>query len=144
MPIQITYRNMEPSPSVTARIRAEAAKLDRYFNRITSCRVSVEAPHRHQKWGELFHIRVELGVPRGEIVVGHEPGLHHNISAHGELARNSKRVETNRPHKDIYITIADTFKAVRRRLQHRVQRLRGEVKMHRRAPSVRIEKILAS
>lgn len=50
-PIQITYRNMEPSDAVTARIESEAAKLDTFFERITSCRVIVEAPHLHHKWG---------------------------------------------------------------------------------------------
>lgn len=35
LPVQITYRNMEPSDAVTARIEAEAAKLDTFFDRIT-------------------------------------------------------------------------------------------------------------
>ena len=45
---------------------APAAKLEEFFSRITSCRVVVEAPHRHHKSGELFHVRIDLGVP------GHE------------------------------------------------------------------------
>lgn len=46
LPVQITYRNMDPSDAVTARIETEAAKLDKFFPRITSCRVVVEVPHR--------------------------------------------------------------------------------------------------
>ena len=53
-PVQITYRNMELSDAVSARIHEEARKLDEFFARTTRCRVSVEAPHRHHKARELF------------------------------------------------------------------------------------------
>lgn len=58
---------MDTSAAVAARVQEEAAKLDRYFDRITSCRVIVEAPHRHHRRGEPFHVRIELGVPGKEL-----------------------------------------------------------------------------
>ena len=73
LPVQITFRNMPPSDAVAARVQEEAEKLDEFYKRITSCRVIVEIPHRHHTLGEQFHVRIELGVPRGEIVVRHEP-----------------------------------------------------------------------
>jgi ribosome-associated translation inhibitor RaiA len=79
LPVQITFRNMPPSDAVAARVQEEAEKLDEFYRRITSCRVIIEAPHRHHKWGEQFHVRIELGVPRGQIVVRHEPSLHSAI-----------------------------------------------------------------
>ncbi len=139
LPVQITYRNMQPSPAVTDRIRSEVAKLDRYFPRITSCRVMIEAPHRHHKWGELFHIRVDLGVPGAELVIKHEPSPH-AAQTHDDSAKWSKQLETNPRHKDIYVAIHDTFKDTRRRLADYVRKLRGDVKLHTRLPSTRAEK----
>ena len=34
VPLQISFRNMDPSPAVEAVIREKAEKLDRYFDRI--------------------------------------------------------------------------------------------------------------
>src|SRR5689334_5915496 len=75
-PLQITFRHMPPSDAVASRIRAEAAKLNRYYRRITGCQVVVEAPHQHHKRGCAFHIRVELGLPREKIVIRHTPSFH--------------------------------------------------------------------
>lgn len=124
LPVQITYRNMQPSPAVTERIHAEAAKLDRFYSRITSCRIMIEAPHRHHKWGELFHIRVELGVPGAEIILGHEPSSH-AAHTHDATAKWTKHLEPNPRHKDIYVAIHDTFKHARRRLADYVRQMRG-------------------
>lgn len=132
LPVQITYRNMEPSDAVTARIEAEAAKLDEFFPRITSCRVVVEAPHRHHKWGELFHVRIELGVPGKELVVSHEPSPHATLS-HDDEAALRKHIEIHPEHKDVYVVVRDAFGSARRQLQDYVKRLRGEVKAHARA-----------
>jgi ribosome-associated translation inhibitor RaiA len=132
LPVQITYRNMEPSDAVTARIEAEAAKLDTFFDRITSCRVMVEAPHRHHKWGELFHIRIELGVPGTELVVSHEPTTRATLSQEEEAVLK-KHIEIHPEHKDVYVAVRDAFTSARRRLQSYVNRLRGEVKHHERA-----------
>ena len=123
---------MEPSDAVTARIEAEAAKLDTFFDRITSCRVVVEAPHRHHKWGELFHIRIELGVPGTELLVSHEPAPRATLS-HDDEAVLKKHIEIHPEHKDVYVAIRDAFASARRRLQDYVKRLRGEVKTHRQS-----------
>ena len=130
LPVQITYRNMEPSDAVTARIEAEAAKLGTFFDRITSCRVVVEAPHRHHKRGELFHVRIELGVPGTELVVSHEPTPRATLNRE-ESAAMSKQIEVHPEHKDLYVVVRDAFDSARRQLQDYVKRLRGEVKTHR-------------
>jgi ribosome-associated translation inhibitor RaiA len=129
LPVQITYRNMQSSDAVTARIQEEAAKLDEFFSRITSCRVVVEAPHRHHKWGELFHVRIELGVPGTELVVSHEPSPRAALR-HDEEAVLKKHIEIHPEHKDVYVAVRDAFVSARRQLQDYVKRLRGEVKAH--------------
>ncbi|MDH5470000.1 MAG: HPF/RaiA family ribosome-associated protein, partial [Gammaproteobacteria bacterium] len=60
IPLQITYRNMEPSAAVEANIRGKAAKLDQFSDQIMSCRVVVEAPHGHHHQGNLFQVRIDL------------------------------------------------------------------------------------
>ncbi len=140
LPLQITFRNMKPSQAVSARINAEAAKLNRYFNRITSCRVLVEAPHRHHHWGEPFHVRIELGVPGSEIIIKHVPSLRKAL-AHSDLAKWVKSLEPDAPHKDMYVAIHDAFKAVRRRLEDYARRLRGDVKIHGRVGAIRAAKL---
>jgi Sigma 54 modulation protein / S30EA ribosomal protein len=97
--LQITFRNMKPSEFVAARVNVEAAKLNRYFNRITSCRVVIESPHRHHRWAETFHVRIELGVPGEEIVVKRAPSLRRAL-AHGETVKWAKRLEAGAPHTD--------------------------------------------
>lgn len=140
LPVQTTFRNMDPSDAVVARIQEEANKLDKYFDRITSCRVMVEAPHRHHRRGDPFHIRIELGVPGKELVVTHEPAVRTALK-HDEEGHRSKRQEVEAPHKDVYVAIRDSFKAMRRQLQDYVRCLRQEVKTHHPTPHAKVSKL---
>jgi ribosome-associated translation inhibitor RaiA len=136
LPVQTTFRNMDPSAAVAARVQEEADKLDKYFDRITSCRVIVEAPHRHHRRGEPFHIRIELGLPGKELVVTHEPTLEHE-----EQGEWHKHLEVKGPHKDMYVAIRDAFKVMRRQLQDYVRCLRHDVKTHYPAPHAKVSKL---
>ena len=110
-PLQITFRNLDNSPTVEAKIRQRVEELEQFYNRITSCRVVIEEPGRHQRGGRLFHIRVDLKVPGKEIVVKRDPPEHH-------------------AHEDIYVAVRDCFDAVRRQLEDHVRRKRGDIKAH--------------
>jgi ribosome-associated translation inhibitor RaiA len=139
LPMQITWRDMEPSPAVETEIREEAAKLDKFYGRISNCRVMIEIPHQHQHRGYRFHIRIDLTVPGGEIVVNHEPTLHGSLQRmEGE---SGKEQELSAPHKDIHAAIRDAFKTARRRLQEYVQRQSGAVKHHEATPEARVDKL---
>ncbi len=111
IPIQISFRNMEPSEAIAARIRERAEHLEKFYDRIISCRVMVEAPHRHHQSGNLMHIRVDIRLPGRELVAGRSP--------------NQKQA-----HKDVYVAIRDTFDAIERELQSFAQVQRREVKNH--------------
>jgi ribosome-associated translation inhibitor RaiA len=128
-PVQITWRDMAVSPAVGAKIREEAAKLEEFYDRITSCRVMIEIPHRYQNGAYQFHVRIDLTAPGVEIVVNHEPTLHSSIQRMGAEAL-SKVGELSAPHKDVYIAIREAFKTARRKLQEYAQRRHGEVKHH--------------
>jgi ribosome-associated translation inhibitor RaiA len=122
--VQTTFRNLAHSDAVEMRIQEEAGKLRKYFDRITSCRVMVEAPHRHHRRGDSFHIRIELGVPGRELVVSHEPGL--SAAKRGEDTPRHKGDEIDGAHQDAYVAIRDGFRAMRRQLQNYVHCLRQE------------------
>lgn len=111
LPLQITFRNVEPSEAIEARIRKEAKRLERFYDRIMGCRVVVELPHKHHHKGNLYHVRIDLTVPGGELVVNREPAQH-------------------QAYRDLYVAIRDAFDAVQRQLEDYVRRQRGDVKTH--------------
>jgi ribosomal subunit interface protein len=124
LPIQITFRGMGSSEAVEARIRERAEELDRFYDRIMRCRVAVESSHRHQQKGRLYHVRVDLTVPGGEIVVKRDPSEHH-------------------AHEDVYVAIRDAFDAARRQLEDHVRRARGESKAHEAVEHGKVARLIA-
>ena len=111
LPLQITFRHMDPSPAIEARIRQRAEELDQFFDRITSCWVVVECRHPRHQQGNLFEVRIDLTVPGSEIVVGHDHGMNH-------------------AHEDAHVAVRDAFDAARRRLEDHARERRDEVKQH--------------
>jgi len=130
LPVQITWRDMAPSTAVGTKIREEAAKLEEFYGRITSCRVTVEIPRRYQNGKYQFHVRIDLIVPGAEIVVNHEPTLHSSLQRLGGEERAKSR-ELSAPHKDVYVAIRDAFKVARRELQEYSHRQNVAVKHHK-------------
>lgn len=111
IPLQITFRNMDPSPAVRADIEEHAKKLAQLHNRLMSCRVVVEAPHRHHRQGKIFHVSIDAKVPGTEIAVNRDPGEHH-------------------AHEDVYVALRDAFNALARRLEDVARERRGDTKSH--------------
>jgi cold shock CspA family protein len=139
--LQITYRNMKPSTEVEKWIRAEAAKLDTLYSRVMGCRVAVEVPHRHHRKGSPYHIRIDLTMPGGEIVVKREPSLNARARHLGE-PEIKKQTEVKVPHKQLRQAINDAFRAAGRRLQDYARRQRGDIKSPTLLPEARVNKIL--
>ena len=140
LPIQITFRNMEPSGIVEEWIRAEAAKLEEFYSHIMGCRVVVELPNRRHRWGSLHHVRIDLTVPGGELVVKWQPSLHSSIQ-HIHQNKIVKHLEVKVPHRELRQAIDDAFKAMGRRLQDYARRQRGDVKTHEPIPRARVTKL---
>lgn len=128
LPIQITFRNTEHSDRIEATVRQEAAKLDKFYSPIMSCRVVIEVPEHRRKYGGLHHVRIDLGVPGGELVVKHEPSLHSSVQEDHE--KTGKHFEVEVPHKKVDVAIRDAFRSARRQLQDYARRQRGDVKIH--------------
>ena len=122
IPLQVTFRSTPPSRAVEAHIREKAEKLDTFYSRIMGCRVVVEAPHRRHHKGKLYHVRIDMTVPGGELVVNREP---------------SKHIE----YEDVYVAVRDAFDAARRQLQNFAKRQRRDVKTHEVIPYARVGKL---
>ena len=126
-PLQITFRSGISVPDSELWIRSEAAKLENFYRRIMACRVTVESPHRHHKEGSPYHVRIDLTVPCGELVVKHEPTLRTRARQMGE-SEIRKGSEVRTPHKHLRQAIHDAFKSAGRRLEDYARKQRGDVK----------------
>ena len=107
LPVDVVFRNLQRSEAVDARIRAKADDLAVFDPRLQRCRVVVGLPHRHQKNGDRFRVRIELSAPGGKDL----------LIEHG-------------PVPDVHQAIHDAFETARRRLKAHVERRRRAVKTH--------------
>ena len=111
IPVQITFRHMETSPAVETRVRELADHLGVFSDRIQTCRVVVDSPHRHHHQGKVFAVKVQLVLPGEDVVV--------------DMERPQRD-----GHDDVYVVLRDAFDAAKRQLQQRMASLRGDEKRH--------------
>ena len=128
-PVQITYRNVEPSPAVEDWVRKQAEKLEVFHRGIVRCRVAIGVAHRHLRRGNRFLVKVLLSVPGGQVTAS-------NLAApidpekQLEAGRKVKKFEIAAPQKELRLAIADAFHSAGRRLQDQVRLQRRQVKTH--------------
>lgn len=115
LPLQITFKNLERSDFVESAVREKVEKLDQYCSDIMSCRVVVEALHKHHHKGNVYDIHIDITVPGKEIAVSRDPGQDH-------------------AHEDIYVAIRDAFNAAKRQLQNYSAQIQQQVKSHSMPP----------
>ena len=104
---QITYRGLQHSPAMDARIAELAAKLEELQPRMTRCHVIVTETDRHKQQGNLFEVHLDIHVPGHEIVA------------------------TRKANEDPYFALNEAFDVATRQLEDTLDRMRGEVKTHR-------------
>jgi cold shock CspA family protein/ribosome-associated translation inhibitor RaiA len=140
LPVQVTFRNISQLDGIEAMVREEAARLDEFYNHIMGCRVMIEVPHRHHEEGDHYHVRVDLTVPGGEIVVKREPSLHARQQNVREVERKKEwEIETSRKHLEV--AVREAFETTRRKLQDYARRQRADVKSHEGNPSGRVVRV---
>ena len=106
-PLKITCRDFPLTDVVEAEIRQKAEALDTYYERLSGCEVTVEAPALvHHRKGGPFLVMIRMTVPGKELVVDHQ--------AEEELSQ----------------AIREAFDAARRVLEDYVREMRGAVKAH--------------
>ena len=111
LPLQITFRHMDPSPALEARIRELAARFDRFSEHIMRCHVIIEPLPHHQHQGALYDFRIDITLPGAEIAIRHARPADH-------------------AHEDPYVALRDAFRAARRKLEDYERKRRGDVKSH--------------
>ena len=110
-PLEIAFHNVESTPELEAEIRGHFARLEARCDRLTGCRVSVEAPHRSHRKGDLPEVHIVMSVPGKDLVVSREP--HHAREHHA--------------HPDVRTSIRDLFKVAERQLDSYKDRRRDDV-----------------
>ena len=111
IPLQITFRQQDPSPALEARIRELVDRLESVSPHIIRCTVTVEPRPGHQHKGGLHEFRIDITVPDGSIAIG---GAHPKDHAH----------------EDAYVALRDAFRAARRKLEDYERKRRLQVKTH--------------
>jgi cold shock CspA family protein/ribosome-associated translation inhibitor RaiA len=115
IPLQLAFRNMEPSTAIADEVRGRVDWLEEFCPNIVSCHVVVEVPHQHHRHGNQYKVRIGLIVPGEEITVSREPPEHAE-------------------HQDVSVAIRDTFDSARRRLEEYARQRRQQVKTHEETP----------
>jgi ribosomal subunit interface protein len=103
---QITYRGMDHSPAMDARIVEYAQKIEEFHPKVTRCHVIVEETDRKKQKGNHFEIHIDVHVPGSEIVA------------------------TRQEHEDPYVAMHEAFQVLYRQLEDEVRKRRGYVKRH--------------
>jgi cold shock CspA family protein/ribosome-associated translation inhibitor RaiA len=117
-PLQLSFRNMEPSEAIEKLIREKAVGLGIFASHILQCRVVVERVGKQQ--GSLFALRFDLTTPGEEIVVQRQ------------WKKDSER-------RNFHAIIRDAFDVLRRQLEEHTHRRRKEVKTHEVRPQGRVK-----
>lgn len=109
--LHINFRDMSPSASLEAHVRARFKALSRVAGQIISCKVTIERRHRHQRHGGIYSVSIDLTMPGAEVVISRDNHL-------------------DRTHEDAYVAVRDAFDAARRRLEDTTRKMRIAVKTH--------------
>lgn len=112
VPVQVSFRGIDPSEFLEAEVRQRAEVLGRFSDRIIACKVVLEPSHKNHHKGNIYHVRIDLTVPGKEIVVSRDPGGNH-------------------AHEDMHVAIRDAFQAAKRQLEDYQRISNGDVKNHR-------------
>jgi len=81
-PLEISFHDLSPSAAIEAQIRRHVERLDRRFSHLIGCRVSVEAPHRQHRTGNVVEVHITLSLPGNDLAVSPEP--HHAKDRYAE------------------------------------------------------------
>jgi len=113
---------MPHSDLVESAIRDAVTRLEALYDRITSCRVVVDQPHRHHRQGNPTQVRIDLKLPGSELVIKRKSS---DILAPGDLLG----------------VIHEAFEDLHRQLDQFVNRRRRFVKNHDAPPHAKVVRV---
>jgi putative sigma-54 modulation protein len=109
-PLEISFKGLEKSRAVEAKVAERAERLERHFDRMTNVRVVVSAPNKLAHKGKHYEVKIEIGIPGGApLIISEVP-------------------EGNDARSDLMIAIRNAFDAAERRLDDIAERLGGSAK----------------
>jgi ribosomal subunit interface protein len=111
---EISFHNMQSSDAVKSDILKRIAKLEKFYGRMISCRVSIEARTKQHRTGNIYDVHIEIQAPGGHLVVSREP--HHIKERHAN--------------PDVYASVHDAFEAAEAQLRSFGKVRQGTVKPH--------------
>jgi cold shock CspA family protein/ribosome-associated translation inhibitor RaiA len=109
-PLEITFHNMDVSPTLESEIRERVDVLEKRFGRLVGCRVSVEKLHNRHRTGNVFDVHVVMSVPGRDLVVSREP----------------HKAKEKYASPDARTSVRDAFQAAERQLEDFKGRLRED------------------
>lgn len=115
VPLEVRFHNMDPSDAIEARVRERTRRLNRIYDQLIACRVSIEAPHKQHRKGNVFTVHIDMSVKGDALVVSRGP--HRPLEKYRD--------------PDLYTILNEAFDAAERQLKDFAQRQRREVKNHR-------------
>ncbi len=125
VPLDISFENCEPSDAIRMEIEKHAKRLEKFHDRITSCKVAIIAPQTRHRKGELFKIDIRIAMPEHKDVIINK--------THGDV----------REHEHVTVAIKDAFGAAQRQIEDAAREMRGQVKAHESADQGHVSKFLA-
>jgi len=111
LPPRIVAKSISLTPEIERDVRERIERLNHAYGRITSCGVTIEIPRRrHLSDSDQYQVRLDLGLPGGEVVVNRQPA------------------------NELRTALDEAFHAARRRLEDFARVQRGAVKQHEHEP----------
>ncbi len=123
-PLKIVFRKILPAhkEALDPIIREHAARLEKYFSKIISCRVVVQKVQGRRHVGDLYRTSIMITVPHREIVVNREHPRHHS-------------------HEDMFVTVGHAFEDAARQLEEYARMQYKDMKDHDLLPHGVISKL---
>jgi len=109
VPLKVDYKNFEKHPDLNPIIEEQLERLEKCFERITSCHVIISKPHKRHLNGNVYHVHIDLHIPGSVIAITREP-------------------ERDGRHDDVELAVRDAFKTAKRNLQVYIEKLRKDIK----------------
>jgi ribosome-associated translation inhibitor RaiA len=111
-PLEIAFQNSEPSEAVRSEVARLAKRLEKFSDRITSCKVTVVVPQTRHRHGDLFKIDIRIAMPDHKDIIVNK--------THGDAHE----------HEHVLVAIKDAFSAAQRQIEDCAREMRGQVKPH--------------
>ena len=118
VPLEIVFRNVEPTDTLKGLVLESIEALEKAHPRLTSCRVMIKQATRG-----IPHVRLDIGIPGGELVVNREPPM-------------------DPAHRDVTQAVREPFEVARRQLREHRKRRSPDGKRRELPPHGRIVRLV--